>query len=183
MFFGVLFFLLVGIEVSYGGWIFTYTITSGIGLETQASFITSMFWLAITLGRLIAIPVSARVRPVPIIGIDLLSAFVCLGIICLGSGSLWAVSLGTIGLGLSIASMFPTTFSLAERHLNISGNLTGWLWAFGSAGGILIPWLIGKSIEMVNPAAMMIVLWSGVGLALAVFAGLMYYSRRVTTPK
>lgn len=179
LFFGVIFFLLVGIEVSYGGWIFTYTITSGIGQETQASFITSMYWLAITIGRLIAIPIAARARPASIVWFDLLGAFVCLGIISLGADSIWMVSLGTLGLGLSIASMFPTTFSLAERFLNISGKLTGWLWAFGSAGGIFVPWLIGQTIERVKPAAMMIVLWSGVGLAIAVFAGLMFYSKRV----
>ncbi len=178
-FFAVLFFLLVGIEVSYGGWIFTYTLESNLGGETLASLITATFWLAITLGRLVAIPVTARLRPVLVVGIDLTGALLSLGIILLGLGSLWAVRIGTFGLGLSIASLFPTTFSLAERSMAITGRLTGWLWAFGSAGGIVVPWLVGRSIDTVSPAAMMVMLWSGVGLAWLVFAGLLFYTRRV----
>jgi len=44
----------VGVEVAYGGWIFTYAVkVFGMG-ETEADYLSSAFWGAITLGRLLA---------------------------------------------------------------------------------------------------------------------------------
>jgi len=53
-------FTYVGVEVAYGGWIFTYAVkVFGMG-ETEADYLSSAFWGAITLGRLLAVPLAAR---------------------------------------------------------------------------------------------------------------------------
>ncbi len=50
------FFLYVGAEVGFGGWIFTYAVALDLGSETAAAYLTSAFWGALTFGRLLTIP-------------------------------------------------------------------------------------------------------------------------------
>jgi FHS family Na+ dependent glucose MFS transporter 1 len=52
------FFLYVGAEVSFGGWVFTYAVTLELTTETFAAYLTSAFWGSLTVGRLLAIPIA-----------------------------------------------------------------------------------------------------------------------------
>jgi len=101
--FGVLFFLYIGLEVSYGGWIFTFITVGDLGSVSQASLVTSAFYFAITLGRLIAIPVNVRYKQTAIVSACLIGALISLGVILYWHASLLALGLGTLGLGLAIA--------------------------------------------------------------------------------
>ena len=152
--FGGLFFIFVGSEVSFGGWIYTYIINSDLGEVATASMMNSLFWLALTIGRLLAIPISARIRPERVLQFNLFAAVFSLGIFLIWPHSLLGVGVGTFGLGFSLASNFPMTYSIAERHLHITGRLTGILWALGSFGAMVTPWLIGNLIERFDPIAL-----------------------------
>ncbi len=57
-------FLYVGSEVSFGGWIYTYAVTLKLADTIIAAYLTSVFWGALTMGRLAAIPIATRWRPV-----------------------------------------------------------------------------------------------------------------------
>jgi FHS family Na+ dependent glucose MFS transporter 1 len=170
--FGSLFFIFVGSEVSFGGWIYTYIINSDLGDIATASMINSLFWLALTIGRLLAIPISARVRPERVLSFNLFAGVISLGIFLIWPHSLVGVGVGTFGLGFSLASNFPMTYSLAERHLHITGRLTGILWALGSFGAMVTPWLIGNLIERFDPTALAATLFiymlSGLGLLFSI---------------
>jgi FHS family Na+ dependent glucose MFS transporter 1 len=72
------FFLYVGAETGYGGWIYTYAISTGLGSATSAAYLNSGFWAALTLGRLAAIPLSTRLRPPDVLAIDLLGCLASL---------------------------------------------------------------------------------------------------------
>lgn len=176
--FGVLFFLYVSIEAGYSGWIYTYMLTLDLGSVSLASIFTSLFWLALTLGRLFAIPIAARVRPFSIARTNLLGAFLSMGLILLMPRSLLAVGIGTFGLGVSIASNLPAIYSLVERNVRISGGLTGVLWACGSAGAMFTPLFIGQLMERLGPTALVETLLIYVMLGLAVLVGLRFYTRR-----
>ncbi len=59
-----LLFLYVAAEVSYGGWIYTYTVGQfGLGWASTAAILTSAFWGALTLGRLVSIPIAVHIKP------------------------------------------------------------------------------------------------------------------------
>jgi len=164
-FFGILFFLFVGTEVSFGGWIYTYTLIQKLGQISTASLMNANFWLALTIGRLLAIPISARIQPEKILQVNIITAIISLGIIILLPSSLIGVSIGTFIFGIALASNFPMTFSIAKKYLNITGKLTGILWALGSLGAIITPWLIGGLIESFSPLALIttlfIYMWIG----------------------
>jgi FHS family Na+ dependent glucose MFS transporter 1 len=170
------FFLYVGAEVSFGGWIFTYTVALNLAGEATAAYLTSAFWGAVTVGRLLAIPIAARFRPRYILLGDLVGCLISVAIILLRPGSLVAVWVGTLGIGASMASIFPTTLSLAERRMSITGQVTGWFFVGGSLGSMTLPWLIGQLFESIGPRVTMVAIFIDLLVAVAIFILLIRYS-------
>jgi len=172
------FFLYVGAESSFGGWIFTYTLETGLSEAQLAALLTSAFWGALTVGRLLSVPLAARIRPRWLIFGDLLGCALSLVIILLFPDRLVTIWIGTLGAGLAMASIFPTTLTLAERNMTVTGKVTGWFFVGAGAGGMVLPWVIGQLFERVGPTVMMIAIFSNVILAVAVFAGILWSTKR-----
>ncbi|GAB4414397.1 MAG: MFS transporter [Anaerolineae bacterium] len=172
------FFLYVGAEVGFGGWIYTFALDSKVTDETVAAYLTSAFWGALTVGRLLAIPIAARVRPRYILLGDLVGCLVSIGLILLWPHSLAAIWAGTLGIGLAMASVFPTTISLAERRMTVTGQVTGWFFVGASAGAMFWPWIIGQLFESTGPQIMPLALFIDLVLALAILVILISYSTR-----
>lgn len=166
----LLFFLYVGGEASFGGWIYTFTISQQLGSPTQAAWLTSIFWGALTAGRLLSIPLSMRTRPAQLLLGDLLLCLASLGLIALWPKTLLAVWAGAIGLGLGMASIFPSALAFAEQHLVLDGNITRWFFVGSGAGGMLLPWLIGQLFEGLGASALVYALLVDLGAALGVLA-------------
>lgn len=169
------FFLHVGAELSFGDWIYTYSVSLGLATVTTAAYLTSAFWGSITLGRLIGIPFTTRIRPRTLLLSSLVGALVSVGIILVWSDSTIALWVGTIGTGLSMASLFPSTITFAGRRLNITGRITGWFFIGVGAGSMVFPWIIGQVFETVGPQSMMVIIIIGILLALAVLGSLKRY--------
>jgi MFS transporter, FHS family, Na+ dependent glucose transporter 1 len=164
------FFLYVGAEVSFGGWVFTYSIELGLADEAAAAYLTSAFWGALTLGRLLAIPIAVRFRPSAILLGDLVICLLSVVVVLVwphSSAALWVTSLG---LGLGLASIFPTLMSLAERRMTVTGKMTGWFLIGSSAGGMFLPWLIGQLFESVGPRVTIIAIGIDLALTVAIWA-------------
>lgn len=176
---GIFFFLYVGAEAAYGGWIYTYTTRLGLGNPENAAYLTSAFWGALTIGRLAAIPIATRVRPRWILLFDLFGCLISLAILLLFPGFIGAVWFGTLGLGAWMASIFPTTLTFAERRMEITGKASSWFFAGAGAGGMLLPWLIGQLFERVGPRVTMYAIFADLILAGIVFAWMMFRTRRL----
>jgi FHS family Na+ dependent glucose MFS transporter 1 len=169
-----LFFLLfVAAEISFGGWLASYAQALQLADEATAAYLTSGFWGALTVGRFLAIPIAARLRPRTILLIDLLGCALSVVIIVVWSQSLSALWIGAIGFGLAMASIFPTTITFASRRMAITGRVTSCFLVGVSIGVMSVPWLIGKLFEQVGPQVIMIVVLVDILVACAVFALLM----------
>ncbi len=163
------FFMYVGAESGTSGWIATYAKAMALGDAAFAAYLTSAFWTAITVGRLLSIPLAAHISPKGILFIDLIGAVFSIGLPALWPRSNVAVWAGTIGVGLFMASMFPTMVSFAERHLTVTGKVTSWYFVGGSLGGMTLPWLIGQLFESFGPRIMIYGISINLVLAFAVF--------------
>jgi FHS family Na+ dependent glucose MFS transporter 1 len=170
----VFFSLFVGAEVSFGGWISTYTVALNLAAETSADYLTSAYWGSLTVARLLSIPLAAHFRPRSILLADLLAGLASLSLILLWPGSITVLWLGTLGVGFALASIFPTTISLAERHLTVTGRVTSWFIVGGSIGSMFFPWLIGQMFEPVGPPVMIWTISAIILAALVIFGLLMY---------
>lgn len=163
------FFMYVGAESGTSGWIATYAKSMNLGNATFAAYLTSAFWIAITVGRLLSIPLAAHMSPKGVLFVDLIGAVLSMGLPALWPRSNIAVWAGTIGVGLFMASMFPTMVSFAERHLTVTGKVTSWYFVGGSLGGMTLPWLIGQLFESFGPRIMIYGIGLNLMLAFVVF--------------
>lgn len=175
--FAALAFFLIGLEVGYGSWIFTYFSEKGFGSNYMAYWITSAFWLAMTLGRLVTIVIASRIetarRVFAYFGLVLTSVL----IILLKIDAIPALWVGTIGLGLGLSSLFPTLIGYLQEKTKLSGKLSGVVWSMGSFGAMVIPWLIGQRIDTIGPNSMMNIISLAVVLAIISFV-LIYCLRK-----
>lgn len=154
----MLFLLYVGLELGFGNWIYTYALTLGLGTTLTAAYLTSAFWGSFTFGRLLGVWVSTRMRSQMILLLDLAGCTISTLIIMLWKESSMALWIGTFGLGLSMASIFPTILMLAGERMRITGAITGWFLVGSGAGSMLLPWLIGQIFVRTGPKAMTTVL-------------------------
>jgi FHS family Na+ dependent glucose MFS transporter 1 len=136
--FAALAFIYIGAEVSFGGWLFTYFSDNPLISESNAYLLNAIFWLAIMFGRLLAIPIANRFKLPQIILGYLLGAVVSAGVLGFFN-ALPAVWIGTLGMGLSMAALFPSTFTFVQKNMRLSGKLTGAVWASGSTGAMILP--------------------------------------------
>lgn len=164
----ILFFLYVGLELGFGNWIYTYALTLELGTTVTAAYLTSAFWGSFTFGRLLAVWISTRMRPITIIVMDLIGCVLSTMIIMLWRDSNLALWVGTMGLGISMASIFPTIILLAGERMRITGTVTGWFLVGSGAGSMLLPWLIGQVFARTGPQAMTTVLLVDIVLTFAV---------------
>lgn len=160
------FFLHVGSELSFGGWIYSYALHMGIAREAGAAYLTSAFWGSLTLGRLLGIPVSMKLKPRAMLIIDIVGGLIASVIILVGSRLMFAVWAGTILMGFSIASLFPTSINFAERNMHITGKITSCFLVGFSVGSMFFPWFIGQFFESFGPLVLPIVILSAFAAAL-----------------
>ena len=165
---GLFFFLYVGAEVGFAGWIYTYATTLRLSDASTAAYLTSLFWGALTLGRMLTIPVVARMSPESVLVISLAGCLISLALILARPSSLTAVFAGTFCLGVSMAPIFPTTLSLAGRRMRLTGHVTGWFIVGASAGSMLIPLLIGQAFSAIGPRFVIVITTSALAIAFGV---------------
>jgi FHS family Na+ dependent glucose MFS transporter 1 len=148
------FVLYVGGEVGYGSWIYTYAFTLEFGTEVTSNYLVSAFWGFFTLGRLFGVWVSTRAKPMTILFFDFVGCLVSLGLILVFQESAIILWIGTILLGISQASIFPTFLNLAEERMHVTGTITGLFLVGAGVGGMILPWLIGQAFVQVGAGAM-----------------------------
>ena len=76
-----------------------------------------------------------------------------------------AVWIGTIMLGVFMASLIPSTFTYAGQNIDMTGKVTGWFVMGIGAGNLIFPWLIGQMFEPVGPISLPLVTLSAIILA------------------
>ena len=157
--------LYVGMEDAYGGYIFTFGVTSEPRLsDDKAAFLTSAFWGSFALARLASVPLARYLRPSKMICLDMIGCFIGSAVLvsqfthgqCDRSQStkLWT---GTIILGVSMASIFPSAINFVEYFVTVSGKTASVLLVASSFGGMLVPLAVGHTIveSSVGPCSLM----------------------------
>jgi FHS family Na+ dependent glucose MFS transporter 1 len=164
----------VGAELGFSNWIYTYALQLGLATTISAAYLTSAYWALFTIGRLFGVWVSTKLRSRTILFIDFAGCLASLALIALARDTSWVLWLGSMGLGLFTASVFPTLIILAGERLQVTGTLTGLFLVGGGAGSMLLPWIIGLAFASISPYAMITILFADMVLGLAVVALFVY---------
>ena len=150
-------FLYVGGEIGFSNWIFTYATKTGVATVLQADKITSVFWGALTIGRLISIILVRKINALQMLSVNMIGWLVGVLLIVVFRESAMFLWIGTIVLGFFMSSIFPMIFAIAERTVVFTGRVSGLIYAGNSLGGMVLPLLMGKLFENVKPIWIMFV--------------------------
>jgi fucose permease len=142
------------LELGFLSWIATYGQARGLDAKSAAPLLLAAFMAAFSVGRLIAIPVSARVSAKHMMMGDF--AICTAGLLIMLAGGANAVAMwgGTILVGLGVASMFPSMLSLSEPAVPSTSSVTSMFLVGSSIGSIFLPPLIGRLIDLRGPVAL-----------------------------
>jgi fucose permease len=142
--------------------------------------VNSVFWGGLVVGRLIAVPLALRLKARGMLQIDLLGAAAGIAVVALFPHSTMALWIGTIVLGMSIASMIPSSINYAGERMPITGQVTALFLVGGSLGSTVLPLIVGQLYgdDPGRPEMMVYVTVGAVAAAIALFAAMSVHSRR-----
>jgi len=139
-----LFFLYVGVENGFGGWVASYAksldLTPALALMTP-----SFFHAALMLGRWLAPLLLRTVDEIRLVQAGLLVACAGMAGLVLSHG-LRGVVLSACLAGLGLSGVYPITISLLSREFGSAPPKLGSLmFTLSNIGGGLLPWMVGVS--------------------------------------
>lgn len=143
----IMFFFYLGAEVGFGGWISTYATITGASTKEEAAFCSGVFWVFITLGRMLAIPAATRFSTNSQIQLLIYSCVlsVSTALVFVGLGlTRMAVYLGSAWFGLSMSAIYPLLMSLpTELKFKTTAEDTSRYVISGAIGESTIPVVFG----------------------------------------
>jgi MFS transporter, FHS family, glucose/mannose:H+ symporter len=145
-----LFFLYVGTENAFGGWIASFAKGLGASSTTLAVATPSFFYAALMIGRWAAPLVLRRRDEISTVRAGL--AVACMGIAGLAlSRSLLLVVTSVSIAGLGLATVYPITISLLSREFGTAAARVGSvMFTMANLGGAILPWIVGYSSHRFN---------------------------------
>ncbi len=176
--FSLFLFLHVGAQQSFSGWIYTYSIALDVCSKTTAAYLTSAFWASLTAGLIVAVLLTSRFPPRRILVADLIGCLASIGVVWAWPDSAAALWAGTVGMGVSTASIFPTTVALIGRRFAITGRMIAWMFVGGSLGGMTVPWIVGQLFDRSGPQIVVVVIFVDLVLAFVALQVLLAYVAR-----
>ncbi len=170
-------FFYVGAEIAFAGWIYTYAFTLDLADATMAAYLTSGFWLSFTIGRLISIPLATRLAPQRMIAAALAGCLIILLaalLLPMTSSLVWIMALA---LGICMAPIWPSGFTLAGRSLKLTARVSGIILLGDSLGGMILPWLVGQVLDFTGPQALIYLVFTSLIFNLMAFVAILRLRR------
>uniref|UniRef100_A0A3Q0TH46 Major facilitator superfamily domain containing 4Aa n=1 Tax=Amphilophus citrinellus TaxID=61819 RepID=A0A3Q0TH46_AMPCI len=145
---GAVLFITDGIIGSYAGFVYTYAVSPPLLMgHKMAGCLDSVFWAAITAGRLASMYFSYRYRAPRLLTISLVGVILVQCLLLIFYNSSVFLFIGTCVLGLSISSVFPSMLAFTEDILDYKGCATTVLVTSASTGEMLLQLLVGSVIH------------------------------------
>jgi MFS transporter, FHS family, Na+ dependent glucose transporter 1 len=147
-------FFYVSSEMIFANWIYTYAVTLNLATATQAAYLTSGFWLSFTVGRMVSIPVAARLKSQQILGFALTACILITLLIMTSQRSFVMLWICTVGIGFFMAPMWPMGYNLAGQSVKLTATISSIILLGDSLGGMVLPALTGQAVEHLGVQAM-----------------------------
>jgi fucose permease len=137
-----LYLLFPGTEASFANWMPTHLFS--LLPAAVASTVVSGYWLTFTVGRLVAVPISMRIRPG-----TLVAGAITLALIAAIAATVDSLAPAAyLVAGLAMGPVFPGGLSwLRRRYPQRAGEVGSIIIAAGGIGGMIIPPMIGYIVE------------------------------------
>jgi fucose permease len=178
--FGLLLLVYVGVENGVGGWVSTYLGETTSMIAADAALVTSLFWLALTVGRFVATLLGTRLKAATLLGGSLGVSLLGSILFVIGRGNIGVSVAAVIVLGLGFAPIFPTALAMATAVFRqMPGTAASVLVALGSVGGMVFPWLQGVLLLQLGALACTLLTLGGVLLMGMCFVLVSFWNRKL----
>jgi fucose permease len=140
---GAVLFLYVGAEFGLGTWVSSYARETAHAGVLAGSLLTSAYWAALALGRVVSGAYFARRRDASLLLIvSIAGAGLATLALALLPTNVVVSAVGAFGAGLCFGPIWPATVAIASEGAR--GDVTAATVTVGNAGGVVLPWLQGR---------------------------------------
>jgi fucose permease len=138
---GILFFYLC-VESAINGWIVKYFIDDNIMTTEYAQMLASLLWVVILAGRLTCAYLGDKISK-KILLLTTSVGTVIFYLLLLSSRNITIITIAIMGLGFSMAGIYPITISTVGGTIKKYPMSMGFLLMLGGIGSIIMPTMIG----------------------------------------
>ncbi|XP_061840692.1 major facilitator superfamily domain-containing protein 4B isoform X1 [Nerophis lumbriciformis] len=178
---GMVLFMTDGIVGAYAGFVYAYAVAPPISLSHKtAGYLPSIFWAAITAGRLLSIPLTYRFPVVRLLMFNLVGAIVTVLLLLILYTSSTFLFVGTGLCGFFLSSIFPCMLAYTEDILSYQGCATTILVTSAGMGEMVMQVVVGSIIQTEGSYSFLLcgVIIASIGFI--VFIGLLFFARMHT---
>lgn len=141
-------FMTDGITGAYSAFVYSYAVEKPLSVGHKvAGYLPSLFWGFITLGRLVSIPISSRVKPASMVFVNVVGVVVTFLVLLVFSYDVIFLFVGTASLGLFLSSTFPSMLAYTEDILQYKGCATTVLVTGAGMGEMTLQMLVGSIFQ------------------------------------
>ncbi len=135
-------FFYISTESAIAGWLVTYFQDMNILSDEMSQLMNSIFWFSVFMGRVIGGGIIGKISRPKLLVIDGIGLLLSFLFMLLGNSPV-TVTVGLVGVGLFLATIYPTAFAFGSESL--SGNDFGCsvMIFVASFGGIITPAVVG----------------------------------------
>lgn len=139
---GAMLFCYISSEYAIMGWLVTYFTDTGVLSLGQSQMMSSLLWLVIFCGRMFGAAMSGRIPVRRLLLVDGVGFFACF-LVVFTSRTPGMVIAGIIGVGLFMATIYTSAFSLGSAAIRGNDFGSAAMNFTGSIGGVITPALVG----------------------------------------
>nr|XP_012615365.1 major facilitator superfamily domain-containing protein 4A isoform X2 [Microcebus murinus] len=141
-------FMTDGLTGAYSAFVYSYAVEKPLSVGHKAAgYLPSLFWGFITLGRLVSIPVSSRMKPATMVLINVVGVVMTFLVLLIFSYNVVFLFVGTASLGLFLSSTFPSVLAYTEDMLQYRGCATTVLVTGAGIGEMVLQMLVGSIFQ------------------------------------
>jgi fucose permease len=167
----------VGVEFGLGSWSTTFMeISTRLPIQ-QGALVTSAYWGFITLGRLAGLVLSRKLKSLQLLGLSVLGSLIGGIALIFFTGTISASIAVIMFIGFCFGTVYPSTIAFtSDVFINNQGKAVGLVSAFGSIGGLTLPWMAGLILEKQAPLIFVIFETAVMIIMLSLFLGMRFYA-------
>ena len=144
---GIMLLIFVGTEYGLGSWITNYMKTTTKMALQNGALVTSAYWGALAIGRLVSAIATRRLTRIQLLAIAISSSLIGGIGLLVTNGLIVPTIICLVWISFSYGTVMPTAFAIAASAFpEHKGKAVGVLAALGSIGGLTLPWIGGLLI-------------------------------------
>lgn len=154
MLLGGIMLLYVGVEAGLGSWITAYVDKSTSMGEETGALLTSGYWFALTVGRVLGALYGGRFAAYAVLRWSLIGMFIGSIIFVVGNGNITLTVIAVLVMGVFSGPPFPTVIAIVTATFKRApGRATSVVTALASVGAQTMPWLMGVLLDLISSLA------------------------------